>query len=70
MSGRPLERSGSGSSISPFSLKAPPKIKRRKDKHPRAFSSPLCGQIYTEVATHEDDLFDSHSEPEVVLVND
>jgi hypothetical protein len=70
MPGRPLERSGSSSSISPFSLEAPPKIKRREDNHPSTLSSPLRGQIHTEVATHDDDLRDSHSEPEVVLVID
>jgi hypothetical protein len=70
MSGRPLERSGSSSSISPFSLEAPPKIKRREDKHPSALSSPFRGQIHTEVATHEGNLPDSNSEPDAVLVND
>lgn len=70
MSGRPLERSGSSSSISPFSLEPPPKIKRREDKHPSTLSSPFRDRIHTEVATHEDDLPDSHSEPEAVLVTD
>jgi hypothetical protein len=71
MSGRPLQRSRStSSSISPFSLQDPPRTKPREDKHRSASSSPLRSQIHTEGATHDDDLRDSHSEPEVVLVND